>query len=304
MKKTLTGVIKSAIVILIFLFIFAFIQRHIHELAGVDLHFRLQDLCLSLILYAIFSINLALLWVYITKKNHCQIPMGRSLIYWYLSEAGKYIPSKLLLFIGRIHFYNLENRPLAPVTFSLYLEIICGLLASIFVFLIAALLVPAEIFQPFQPYVFLLLALLLAFGHPRLLEYALVPLCRMLKKEPLRLNVTYLEILEITGLYALNIGLLGLAFFFTVRSIYDIPASTILYMAAANALAGVAGGAALFAPSGLGVREGILTLTLSAIMPAPLAGIAALVARICSSGTELALIAVSLILARWKRIKI
>ena len=54
----------------------------------------------------------------------------------------------------------------------------------------------------------------------------------------------------------------------------------------AYALAGLAGMIALFAPSGLGVREGVLALALGTILPPATAALAALAARILIMGAE------------------
>lgn len=78
-----------------------------------------------------------------------------------------------------------------------------------------------------------------------------------------------------TGLW-LTLGALGLA----------ASAENWVVCIWAYALAGLAGMFALFAPAGLGVREGVLAIALGTALPPPAAALAALAARILILGAE------------------
>lgn len=75
----------------------------------------------------------------------------------------------------------------------------------------------------------------------------------------------------------------GLGFVCIVVSFLPVPASAYLPLAAAYVLAGAIGILAVFVPSGLGVREGVIVLFASRYMPVEQAIVLSLVARLYST---------------------
>lgn len=85
------------------------------------------------------------------------------------------------------------------------------------------------------------------------------------------------------GLYAVGAVLTGVSSYLVVRSIApNIDTSYIWFLIGSYGLATVAGMAAPFAPSGLGVRDGLQLILLSAIMPKELALAATVLLRLWS----------------------
>lgn len=70
-------------------------------------------------------------------------------------------------------------------------------------------------------------------------------------------------------------------------SLTDVPLSLMPYLTGAFAVAGMAGIYAVFAPSGIGVREGVLVLTLAPLLGAGPAAALALLARVWITVAEL-----------------
>jgi uncharacterized membrane protein YbhN (UPF0104 family) len=73
---------------------------------------------------------------------------------------------------------------------------------------------------------------------------------------------------------------LGAGFTLLLRSLIPVTADFTLTATGAFAVAGVAGSLAVFAPSGIGVREGVLTLVLSGPLGPGVAAGAAILARL------------------------
>jgi hypothetical protein len=90
--------------------------------------------------------------------------------------------------------------------------------------------------------------------------------------------------LEWLGLYALNWVLYGAAFWIFVRS-YELPGPPVL-IASAFAAAYLLAYAAVFAPAGIGVREGFLVVFLSPVMGATQAFGLSILARIWMTAVE------------------
>jgi hypothetical protein len=109
----------------------------------------------------------------------------------------------------------------------------------------------------------------------------------------------YGRMLALTGLYVIPGLLQGLGLYVLLLSLGPVPPGSYLAVTGAYYAAGLAGMLAVFAPGGLGVREGILMLVLPLIVPMESAIMAALLLRLVMLGSELALAgAWSLIAAR------
>lgn len=102
-----------------------------------------------------------------------------------------------------------------------------------------------------------------------------------------------------TMLYLAIHALSGLPTYLVVKSIYPaIGASQIPEMTAAFLLAGTMGTLALFAPSGLGVREGILIVLLGFLMPKHIAVAGVVLLRLWSIAMDLAYYALAVLFDR------
>lgn len=82
-------------------------------------------------------------------------------------------------------------------------------------------------------------------------------------------------------LYIIGALLSGTALFFIAKAVYPpLEYTNVLYVIGVSNLAGAVGMLAIFAPSGIGVREGILLALLSIIMPTELALIVTVTSRL------------------------
>jgi hypothetical protein len=116
--------------------------------------------------------------------------------------------------------------------------------------------------------------------HPRILNYFIAIFLKIAKREPVKLNMTYYQLLKIISLYVANFMVFGIGFVLFINSIYPISFSNYLFITGTTAGAGLIGLFAIFVPAGLGVREGVMVFTLSLIIPPTFACIIALTSRI------------------------
>jgi uncharacterized membrane protein YbhN (UPF0104 family) len=84
----------------------------------------------------------------------------------------------------------------------------------------------------------------------------------------------------------------GIGFYLFIQSVYPVSSDQILFLTGALAFSNTLGMIALFAPSGLGVREGSLVYILSGVMPGPVAVIISVLTRIWMTLIEIGLIGV------------
>jgi hypothetical protein len=87
----------------------------------------------------------------------------------------------------------------------------------------------------------------------------------------------------------------GTAFYFFIHSFYPLGLYYIPILSGIYAISFTAGYLAFFAPAGLGVREGVLTLLLSLFIPTPVAIGISLLSRLWLIGIELVILVVFLI---------
>lgn len=111
----------------------------------------------------------------------------------------------------------------------------------------------------------------------------------------------YSQMLKVVLLFIANWLIVGIGFFILTQSIYpDIQMSEMLYCAGIWGVSAIMGILAIFAPSGIGVREGIMIWGLSQIMPLEYAMVISVVSRLWQTIPELVLVALAFI---WSRIR-
>ncbi len=105
---------------------------------------------------------------------------------------------------------------------------------------------------------------------------------RLTKRKAMHnIKVTFKAVGEMTVYYSFGYLLLGIAYFLALRSFLPgLDFSLFPFTTAGISIAGAMGILALFAPSGLGVREGFIVLFLSMALPVEHAVAAAIVLRI------------------------
>ena len=95
-------------------------------------------------------------------------------------------------------------------------------------------------------------------------------------------------VLWLAGAYLLLWAFLGIAFFLFIKSLYPVSTSHILVVTGTYAVAWSIGFLSIITPSGLGVREGILSLLLISVLPPATATLVALLSRLWTLSAELA----------------
>lgn len=288
------------------LIILAFIARSLavnwDDLAGADLRFSLWPLMASIILVALWLVANALIWHLLTVSVGADIPLRKALPAWFYSQLGKYVPGKVFLYVGRVHLYLKDGRRAGLTTLAFALETICTLAAGIIVGFLAIFTLESQELAPYRWWIVAALAAFLTTLHPRILNGLISVTARLTRRRPFSVDVSYGLIVGYLGLYVLNWALFGAAFFLMIRSFYAIELSAVPFLSGAFAFSSVIGILALFAPSGLGVREGLLSVFLAQVMPLPVALLTAVVSRIWLTVAELVLAGSGLLLKRSGRL--
>jgi hypothetical protein len=240
-----------------------------------------------MVLLAIWMLGQALIWHLLTLTSHVGIPLPKALAAWFYSQLGKYVPGKVFLYLGRLHFYVREGRPIGPVTVAFGVETIGNFASAIFTVLVAVLTVDAPALDPYRWVLAAALVVFLIALHPKVIGWLIRIAARVLRRSVFEVTLTYPQLLRYLGLYVVNWLLFGVALYVFIRSFYPLEFSSILYLTGAFSFAGMMGIVAVFAPSGLGVREGILALFLGQVMPVPVALVVSVASRVWLTVIEL-----------------
>ncbi len=244
------------------------------------LHFSPGWLVVSLGLLGGYLLARALLWHRLTLAMGVGIPTGRALVAWFSSQAGKYIPGKVFLYLGRLYLYGREGRSAALVSLTFALETFLSSVAALTLAMLGNVLqhlpgVPA--FGPWLSWGGLLMILVAL--HPRLWGGAVRRLGRIFGIQPLERLPPWRALVSTALLYLLSWGVCGWGFFSFLRSFYPLAVTEAAFVAGSFSLAAVVGMVVVLVPAGLGVREGVLAMLLSRILPEGVAVAGALLAR-------------------------
>lgn len=274
-----------------------FVLDNIDQLRGSELTLRWGWLVASFLVSLLYLLLRGLVWHDMTRRNGVAIPLPRALISWNYSILGKYLPGKVFLLLGRLVEYDRYGRSKAKVTFTFFQETVTSLLSSVVTILLALLTADLPYVRGYRGLLIGVILVVAVGMHPRVMQAVLDPVLRLLRRPAVRLELGYADVLRFTVEQTLAWFVFGVAFYLFINALYGVDVRLILYLAAAISFASMIGILALFAPSGLGVREGILALLLADVMPAPAAALIALSSRLWVTASEGLAIATAAILA-------
>lgn len=287
---------KPAVILLIFAFIFLALWRSFDELREANLSLNLRRALVSFPFAVAYLVGRSMIWHLIVRRMIRSFPLRVDMLSWLASVIGKYVPGKVFLLLGRVHFYRGSGATVGQVTLPFLIELCASCLAASIIFGLAVMVEQAGVLQSYAVSVCVAAAVLAMMTHPRVLTGVLNAGLRVAKRPPVSLNLRWLDVWKWTLLMAANWMVLGTGFFLLLSALVDLPLNRLLYVTGSFALAGVIGMLALFAPSGIGVREGIMAAALSQILPTGVAVMAALVARVWMTLAEVFCASLALLL--------
>jgi hypothetical protein len=292
-KKKGMKILKYGFLVLVVIFLARYFYRNADTYRNLDVSIQWPVFAGAVLFYFLYKITLASLWHYLTKLNQCGISYFKAITAYLYSILGKYIPGKVFMLLARIPAYEEEGAPIRKVTVCFFLENICTLLGAAFLFLISLLFFPNDLLADYKWAAILLVIAFFICINPKILNFFLRIVGKIMKKEDMEIPITYPQMLRVVLLFIGNWLIVGVGFYMLTCSIYAIPVSELLYAAGVFGLSCIIGILAVFAPSGLGVREGILVLGLSLIMPEEYAVLISVVSRLWMTVSELALIGIA-----------
>jgi uncharacterized membrane protein YbhN (UPF0104 family) len=240
--------------------------------------------------FAVIVINYLfcfLIWHWLTVSFGLHVPIVKAARGWFLSYLGKYVPGKIALLLVRMDAYGgYSSKKVAVATI---VEYIIALVAACLVVLVSLLFSP-EIVPDYIRWVAVFgTVLLLVVLYPPLLKIFVNFILKLIKKSPLHEVPTFNKILLFVAFYMIATLVSGFAFYLILNSLSPVNFKYYIIITGVYGIAGLAGLAAFFAPSGIGVREGVIFLILPAFIPEPTVIVGAIAIRLITTVTELLL---------------
>lgn len=286
---------KYAFLILVVIFMARYFYRNYDSYKNLDMDINWWVFTGAVLFYFLYKVTLASLWHYMTKLNQCGIGYFKAVTAYLYSILGKYIPGKVFMLLARVPAYEEAGAPLRKVTICFFLENICTLLGAAFLFLISLFFFPNELLSDYKWVTIGLVVLFFICINPKIINFFLRFLEKFTKKKDLVIPITYRQMIKVVLLFICNWLVVGVGFYMLTCSIYPVPPSEFLYVAGIYGLSCIIGILAVFAPSGIGVREGIMLLGLGLVMPQEYAVIISIVSRLWQTVAELILIGIAFV---------
>ncbi len=261
-----------------------------NKVSGYHWNFSYGFLAASMLMFWLLQGLLALGWMFILKKLGVNIGFAKALKINSVSQLGKYLPGKVWLMAYKV--YRCGKDGIAKrITFTstIYENV---LLITSGMLLVPFFLLQWQIIQ-FNRFILPSFGLMLAgliVVHPAIFGRIANWILLKLKREPIGVIPHYASILLLLGFYLIYWLFVGIAFFLFFNSIHTFAFNDILNITGDVVFSSLAGFLAIFAPAGLGVREGVMALLLSHYVPMPVAIMLSLAHRIWVTISELSLI--------------
>ncbi len=235
-------------------------------------------LLLSLLCFFTYFFLRGLVWKNILKAQRYEISFKRTLPLWCLSELKRYTPGNIWSFIGRILSFEKLGVKKKDSTKALIIEGELVVLAGLVGFLIAL------------PFIFRILPdfKLEIFAQPLIfvIVFAIISLyifnVKFFKKNLTTIlpRFNYVINFKLLTLSFLALLFFGLGTYFSTASIFYLNSRDILLLSGFFIFSLLIGYITIVTPTGLGIREGVITWGLLSVLPLTAAGFSAIFARV------------------------
>ena len=262
---------------------------HAPEPGGRPIRVLIREANLTFLAAALFfhlfsMVFLGLLWRELMTAVGEPLGVFQAIRMQWLSSMGKYIPGKVGTTLGRIYLGGVERVSRRHVGLCCLYEILFCFAGSALTVLLCLLFGSLGRLRLVAVPCMALLVLTVACVHPRIMLPSVNWLLKKLRKDPIAEALSYPQTLLFAVGYMIPYVLSGASQFAILRAFFALDTRHMVDVTGVMTFAAAIGFAALFAPSGLGVRDGLLAkgLELLPAISAPGAALLALVGRLQS----------------------
>ena len=266
-------------------FLAAYLVRSWSSIKDYDWTLRPGWLALSGIVFLAFYVMQALAWWLLLRGFRLHSPFPVAMSTWGKSILARYVPGNVFMFVSRAWMSHGQGLPVDRVSAAMVYEQALGVCS--------ALVAIAALF-PFWQYArgatalsLLAVPLIIVLLHPRVFGPLSTWVLRVLRRPPLEVTLGFGAVLGMLCFYVAAWMVAGLGAWLLARAVTGLRVGELPVVIVAYALSFVIGMAAFIFPSGIGVREAVLTASLRRVLPGGVALAWALLLRLWVTAIEL-----------------
>jgi uncharacterized membrane protein YbhN (UPF0104 family) len=267
-------------------FLFRTIERNWRQVRGYPWH--VDPLLLVASLAALVAVLAwgVFVWSQVLRRfEHPPVRLPTLQRIWFLSNLARYIPGSVFQLVTAAQLSRSAGLSAAVLLTSLLVHTALSMLSAV---VVSAWTLAPGLF-PTLPAPWIAAGVTVAavgVMHPRLLNGVLGFFPRLLKREVIAWTGSWADGVVLLGLAVVSWALYGGAYYLFVRSLTPLSPSALPVMVGVNALSFVAGLLSPL-PGGVGVREAAMQQLLLPLLPAGVAGVISIAARLWSVAAEL-----------------
>jgi hypothetical protein len=306
-KNILHRAVPIAFYVLLIVFLVLYVRRIDFD-ALKDIRIHWPPLAIAGGFGLVFRFWGALIWLVLLKSLGANNLRGsrRQLVQVYArSWMGRYIPGTAPWILGKIYFASQHGVSKNKLAVSALLE---GALQMVVLMAMSFVMLVSDsrlhgIDRGTQWLVVAVLVACVVTLVPSVFNGLVSTVHRILRKKPLDASHLASGKTIVTGalMYAVGAVLSGLSFYFVTRSVWPaLGAGDALFVMGAGNFSGAISMLAICAPSGLGVREGVLLVLLGMIIPPEAALAATVLSRLWGIVMDLVFFGVGSLVGIWR----
>lgn len=298
MSKRARSILQGLIVLAILFFWGMAIAQNWQEFITSPWAFSWPYFVLALVAASLEIVVALTIWWRALALTGVRIPWFLGMELFFQAQIARYLPGGVWDLVGRFVLGGQAGVGKRAMAASMGLEMGLQVLSGS-LFLLAALMLRAQ----FAVQTYLLLGVVvflgaLVFLSPPLFSFFVNRGLKLLKKPPLELTLTYQDLFGLFLLRVAGHGLMGLGFYFTVQGLTSVTLADGPLLITAFVGAWLIGYLAIVFPMGVGVREGVLVLLTTGLLPFSVATAAVVGYRVIIALRDLLAAGIGVILAR------
>ncbi len=254
----------------------------------------------SAVLFAAYYLLSALVWWAILRGCGLPADRSRSVATWAKSILGRYVPGNVVMFASRGWMSSRQGLDVDRVGAAMVYEQALNVAGAL---VVTAALLPFWHFQrSAATWALLGIPVIVAAMHPRVFAPLAGAILRALRRPPLARTLPFRWVIAVLAAFAGLWLVAGFAMLTFAAAVTDVTAAAFPQLTAGFALAFVAGMAAFFVPSGIGVREGVLAAATASLFAGGGVALAwALLARLWQTALEIAFVGAAVLADKARR---
>jgi len=286
-SRRLGPLLRHILFLLVVLTICLYIMKNVEEIRHYSFNLEWGALIASFLLLFISYLIMLVIWQKLSMSFGLHVPVLRAAKALYLSHLGKYVPGKITILLIRLEAYHGYSR--TTVAVATFVEYFC-MLASTSFFILLMVIAANEILPLSIRWTAAVgVVVFLGFLWPPVMKWFINLALKLARQTPLTEFPDYALLLRYAAASIVPVIGQGLAFYFILAAFIPVDFTFFPFIAGSYFAATLIGLAAVFTPSGIGVKEGILFIILASILPKPIVIVATIFFRLMIVAVELIL---------------